>query len=73
MVADRRTARRLPPAEEITEEASAATDRAPDGDEQADKGVRAGFVYPEWNQARNDYYADWCLLREHHPQPHPAL
>jgi len=44
-------------------------------DEEKHKGelIRAGFVYPEWNQQENDYYEDWCILREHFPQPHPRL
>ncbi len=26
--------------------------------------VPAAFVYPEWNHRENDYYEDWCFLRE---------
>ncbi len=49
-------------------EPSESADTAPDaqqGKPDESEGVRAGFVYPEWNHAQNDYYEDWCLLREH--------
>jgi len=56
------------------EPADAQDTSAPaDGDRQDEKeqadGVAVAFVYPEWNQNENDYYEDWCFLREHRPVP----
>ncbi len=36
-------------------------------DEREQSDEIAHFVYPEWNQANNDYYENWCHLREHYP------
>ncbi|MBN1809446.1 MAG: hypothetical protein JW909_10300 [Planctomycetes bacterium] len=36
--------------------------------------VEAAFVYDEWSQAENDYYRDYCLVREQVPSAeHPAM
>ncbi len=33
----------------------------------------ADYAYPEWNQALNDYYRNWCFLREHYPSSKHAM
>ena len=33
----------------------------------------AHFFYPEWSQADNDYYDNWCCLREHFPASGHAM
>jgi len=49
---------------------SDSPDRQAAESEQDQAGaVQAAFIYPEWNQADNDYYEDWCLLREEVPRP----
>ena len=36
-----------------------------EGDQEKDSdGPAAAFVYPEWNHTENDYYQNWCFLRE---------
>jgi len=35
-----------------------------EGEEQEGEGPVAAYVYPEWNHTENDYYQDWCFLRE---------
>jgi len=42
-----------------------------DSSEDEAVSVPAAFVYPEWNHKENDYYEDWCLLRELVPTPDP--
>ncbi|MCK5844383.1 MAG: VWA domain-containing protein [Victivallales bacterium] len=42
------------------------------GDESSDdrkECVRAGFFYDEWNHHANDYFQNWCCLREFKVEP----
>jgi len=45
---------------------------APAGEDEQAAAVAAAFVYPEWNQNENDYYEDWCFLRERTAAPPAA-
>jgi len=69
LVADlRRARRRGKPADEDGQDQSAATKQAEEAGEEG-PAVPTAFVYPEWNQNENDYYEDWCFLREHRVEP----
>ena len=69
LVADLRKARRRgKPAEGEGQDRSAAAKEAEAAEEEAPV-VPAAFVYPEWNQNENDYYENWCFLREHRVEP----
>lgn len=54
-----------PPAGEDRQEQPAKEERQP--------VAEVAYVYPEWNQAENDYYEDWCLLKEKTPAPGPSF
>lgn len=73
LVADLKAANRPRDSDEAAEQRQARAADADGDDEQpeqtGDQGPRAGFVYPEWNQHENDYYQDWCILRERRPKP----
>jgi len=67
-----------PPIDSMVADLGSAEDRpAADGAMAAEEqdegeqagGVEAAYVYPEWNQSENDYYENWCLLRERRPAP----
>ncbi len=38
-------------------------------EEEEGPGVRAAYLYDEWNGLENDYYRDWCSLQEVRPEP----
>jgi nitric oxide reductase activation protein len=48
-------------------ESEPADEAGEDAGEATGKGVRAGILYDEWNGIREEYYKDWCLLRERLP------
>ncbi|MBN1867092.1 hypothetical protein JW916_07340 [Candidatus Sumerlaeota bacterium] len=43
-------------------------DGAPSGEEERVKPGIAGYFYDEWNGLDQDYYEDWCCLREIRPR-----
>lgn len=39
------------------------------GDAKDPKGATVGFFYDEWNGIEQEYYENWCCVREIHPKP----
>jgi hypothetical protein len=63
--------------EEREEEAGAAEpdesgEAAGEEEEEEREGIRGAYVYDEWSQPENDYYRDFCFVRELRPEPSPA-
>ena len=57
-----------------TEEAEAERTGGGEGDEEGEEeegggAVQAAYLYDEWNGLQNEYYRDWCKLREVRPEP----
>jgi nitric oxide reductase activation protein len=57
-----------------TEEAEAERTGEGEGDEEGEEeegggAVQAAYLYDEWNGLQNEYYRDWCKLREVRPEP----
>jgi len=40
--------------------------------EESEAGQAAAFFYPEWNHLQNDYYENWCMLRQRAGRPQSA-
>ena len=63
LVMDLSAKRRGRPSPGDADDAAQLRRNAQGEEEEADAPV-AAFVYPEWNHSENDYYQDWCFLRE---------
>jgi len=78
LVADLKSPRNAAPQQDTEgdsdEQAEAPGDQESETDEdQAEEGTSApaAFLYDEWCQAEDDYYRDFCQLREFRPEPAP--